>query len=434
MSAAPAGLTSRVYVTGTGVISCAGQNSDALWESAHSGKSGIVNGIGPVDFKSLDLSILDSFPNLAESLRADLSADSEQNSALVFSLLAIAHAMNAAGWKKLESEDGLIFATTTGQIPIWDKALIAYLKKEIKREEFDRVFAHQPLGTLLDSISDRLDFSGRSFITSTACTAATQALALGAEWISQRRVKRCLVVGTEVLCTLTLEGFKSLQLLSQQSAKPFDAERKGINLSEGSAALCLEGESAGDNQKTDLQQRALARISGLGLTTDSYHMTAPEPNGRGCRDAILLALNLSGLQPNDISWIHAHGTGSPHNDSAEGSAIFSVFGEDGPLVTSTKGIHGHSLGASGAVESVLCIEALKRNEILATYGLVNPDTAIKVKVARTNQLKELRHILKLTLGFGGANAAIIFSAPDSIQINSANVSVAPPAHDKLVQL
>ena len=420
MNSGPLKLTDRIFVTGTGVISCAGHSINELWKNAQNGTSGIVNGIGRIDINSLNL----------ESLHLSASS-AAQNIALTFSLLAISQAMKDAGWLQLGPDDGLIFATTTGQIPMWDKALVSYLKNEIKRDEFDRIFAHQPLGTLLDSISDRLNFSGRSFITSTACTAATQALALGAEWISQKRVRRCLVVGTEVLCTLTLEGFKSLQLLSQQSAKPFDVDRKGINLSEGAAALCLEGDGQDDpfNSLADVRRRAKAQISGLGLTTDSYHMTAPEPNGRGCRDAILQALTLSGLQPKDISWIHAHGTGSPHNDSAEGAAIFAVFGEDGPPVTSTKGIHGHSLGASGALESVLCVEALIRNEILATNGLVNPDPTIRVNVTRSNEAKDLTHILKLTLGFGGANAAIILSrpnAPHTLQsMNVADPSVFP---------
>jgi len=388
MSASSSPLTARVYVTGTGVISCAGQSVQSLWESARAGHSGIVEGIGRIPLATLK------------------SADeSSENAALTFSMLAIAQAMTSAGWEKLDGDDGLIFATTTGQIPIWDKALIAYLREEIKRDEFDRVFAHQPLGALMDAIADRLSFSGRSFITSTACTAATQALALGSQWIAQGRVKRCLVVGTEVLCTLTVEGFRSLQLLSPHSAKPFDVDRKGINLSEGSAALCLEGSNASD--------RALVCISGVGLSSDSFHMTAPQPQGEGCREAIQQALSCAGLQAQDISWIHAHGTGSPHNDSSEGAAIEAVFGTVGPPVSSTKGIHGHSLGASGALETVLCIEAMKRGEILATYGLSNPDPTIRLNVARENKPLKLQHILKLTLGFGGANAALVLSSPQA---------------------
>jgi 3-oxoacyl-(acyl-carrier-protein) synthase len=183
-------------------------------------------------------------------------------------------------------------------------------------------------------------------------------------------------------------------------------DRKGINLAEGAAALCLEsGEAA--------KYHALARIAGVGMATDSFHMTAPEPEGRGCKEAIAVALNSSGLTLKDISWIHAHGTGSLHNDLAEGAALCNLFKEAMPPVTSTKSIHGHSLGASGAIETVLCLEALIRQQIIKTAGLEKPDPAIPIHHTSANGPAYLKHILKLTLGFGGTNAALILSRPDA---------------------
>jgi len=379
-----------VYITGTGVVSCAGNSPETLWESAFAGLSGIREGVGRVPLSSLP------------SLPFAFDKESELSSGLRFSLEAARQAFQTAGWDCLRPDDGLILATTTGQIPLWEKALVAFLHKDVSEEKFRVVFADQPIGVLLDAISDELKFAGRSFLVSSACASATQAIGLGADWILSGRVKRCLVLGVEVLSQLTLEGFKSLQLLSPNPARPFDRERKGINLSEGAGALCLEASP---------ERAPLARIAGFGMGTDGHHMTAPDPEGAGCQRAIREALKAAGLEPHEISWVHAHGTGSTHNDLAEGAAIAKCFSTAGgpPPVTSTKNIHGHSLGACGALEAVLCVEAIRRQMILKTAGLENPDPRIPVRHPHESGAAAVRHVLKTTLGFGGANAALILS-------------------------
>lgn len=381
-------LGQGVYITGTGVVSCAGNSPEALWESAVAGRSGIIEGVGRVPLSELP------------PYHLAVDQDSELSSGLRFSLEAARQAFQMAGWEALRPDDGLILATTTGQIPLWEKTLVAFLHKDVPEDKFRVVFANQPIGVLLDAISDELKFAGRDFLVSSACAAATQAIGLGADWISSGRVKRCLVIGVEVLSQLTLEGFKSLQLISPVAARPFDRHRKGINLSEGAGALCLEAAPS---------RTALARVSGFGMGTDGHHMTAPEPEGAGCQKAIREALKTARLTPQEVSWVHAHGTGSIHNDLAEGAAVARCFAGALPPVTSTKNIHGHSLGASGAIEAVLCVEALRRQMILKTAGLSDPDPLIPVRHSERNAASVVRHVLKTTLGFGGANAALILS-------------------------
>jgi 3-oxoacyl-[acyl-carrier-protein] synthase-1 len=325
--------------------------------------------------------------------------------ALAFSIKAAREAIEQAGWTQLTDRDGFIFATTTGQIPIWDQALVDFLHNRIEREAFELAFVHQPLGVLLDEVALTLGHTGPSLLVTSACAASTQAIGLASLWISQKKVDRCLVIGAEVLCTLTTEGFKSLQLLSAVPAKPFDINRSGINLSEGAAALCLEGESARANWR--------AVIRGFGMSSDGHHMTGPHPEGRGVVQAVQTALQTAALLPSDISWVHAHGTGSPQNDSAEGAALAQVFGETMPWVSSTKWLHGHSLGASGILETVLCIEALDHQTVLRTAGLETADTKIQIKHPTKNFKTPLRHILKTTLGFGGVNAALVISQPEA---------------------
>ena len=148
------------------------------------------------------------------------------------------------------------------------------------------------------------------------------------------------------------------------------------------------------------------------MSSDSYHMTAPHPQGLGSLRAMQGALEMANLNPSDISWVHAHGTGSKHNDAAESKAIEQLVGENMPWVSSTKWVHGHALGASGAIEAILCIQALNEATILRSGGLINPDAEIKLKHPPHHIQAgkgELEHILKNTLGFGGVNASLVIS-------------------------
>lgn len=374
-----------VWVSGLGVISCVGDSSAALWSAIVEDQSGIQNGIGPV--KTTDSQISGGKYSRARS----------------FAFKAARQALDLAQIENLVSSDGLILASTTGKIDCWDKELIEFLQNRITSADFAREFAGQSLGQMLDDLRIAIGHNGPSAMVASACGAATQAIALGAMWIRQGRVKRCLVGGSEALCDLTVEGFKSLKLLSDQPAQPFDRDRAGINLSEGAGFLVLESER---------NSRSIAKVSGYGLRTDGFHMTGPHPEGRGAQAAMRLALLRAGLEPGEISWVHAHGTGSDQNDLAECAALQKVFSANMPPVTSTKRIHGHALGASGVIESVICIEALRRQMIVKTGGLENPDSRISIHHSRETRPLKLTHIMKNTLGFGGINASLIFSQPD----------------------
>ncbi|MGZ3721722.1 MAG: beta-ketoacyl synthase N-terminal-like domain-containing protein, partial [Bdellovibrionales bacterium] len=221
--------------------------------------------------------------------------------------------------------------------------------------------------------------------------------------IREGKVKRCLVAGAEVLCDLTVEGFRSLQLLSNAPATPFDKDRGGINLSEGAAFICLEAVS----------ERPLAELSGFGFSTDGFHMTGPHPEGDGSFRAMNSALEKASVLPSEVTWAHAHGTGSLQNDLSEGLAMARLFGAQTPWVSSTKWTHGHALAASGALECALDVRAIQEGTILHTRGLKNPDPKIPVKHLTEDLRTPIRHILKNTLGFGGANAAIVISHPQA---------------------
>lgn len=387
-----------VWVTGLSSISCVGSSVQHLWQVATENQTAIVEGLGYISESTLE--------NLR---RQSAQKDLPNSRSAQLALLGAELAMEQAGWETLRPDDGLILATTTGQIPVWDQALKSYLKGDLNKERFLTAFQHQPLGALLKAVSQQLQFHGSQMVLTSACSASTHALMMAAMWIRQGRVKRCLVGGVEVLCDLTIEGFRSLQLLAPQPCLPFDLNRKGINLAEASAFFCLEASPAGTPQ---------AAITGFGMNCDGHHMTAPHPEGKGSFQAMQTALLSAGLEPQHIDWVHAHGTGSEHNDLAEGLALRTLFGEHDPgrpWVSSTKWVHGHTLGASGILEAGLCVHALQQGQILHTAGLSEPDPAIRVKHPQHCLKTPLRHVLKNTLGFGGTNAALVLSHPREVQ-------------------
>lgn len=387
-----------ISVTGYGAITCAGKTANELWQSCLDEKTHIQNGLGAITNQDFDAPLYQAF---LESDKFDFIT--KRSRAMKMSLTAIDEAMAHAGWTELRPDDGIILATTTGQIELWDQILVDYLTQKIEFSEFTKSFRYQPIGYLLENLCQSLDFNGQRLLIASACTAATQAIGLAYLWLKEKRVKRCLVGGVEVLCPLTVEGFRSLKLLSDQTSTPFDLNRKGINLSEGSAFLCLESEPQ--------KNQALANISGFGISTDAYHMTGPQPEGVGSLRAMQSALHNAKLSSNDISWIHAHGTGSELNDLSEGRAVIQCFGQEMPFVTSTKWIHGHALGASGVLESILCIKALQEQRILKSFGHCVQDPKIPLRLTDRTQSLKVKNVLKNTLGFGGMNASIIMSQP-----------------------
>lgn len=374
----------QVWITGLGTVSCLGPSVKDLWTAVTTDHTGIKDGLGRIDDGVL--------------------TGNTDNRALSFALHSAREALKAAGWKSMNSDDGLIVATTTGFFLQWDRAFKDFIAKNISLQKFRHDFMNQPLMQVNVELARAVNHHGPSTLVTSACSASTQALGLGAMWIRQGRVKRCLIVGVEVLCDLTMEGFRSLQLLSVVPSTPFDINRRGINLSEGAASLCLEGETSG-----------LARLRGFGFSTDAFHMTGPHPEGDGSYRAMRQALQTSGIDASEITWVHAHGTGSQQNDLSEGLAIKRLCGDHQPYVSSSKWTHGHSLGASGALESVIVIKSFEERKILRTRGLSEPDPRIPVRHPQKDESIVTKHVLKNTLGFGGSNASVIFSHPRAVE-------------------
>ncbi len=376
-----------IWIAGAGVVSSFGLGKEKLFQALYQRRIGLnEQGLGYVGDGDRHL--------IAQELKS-------KSWPLQMSLWAAREAIHEAGWTHFSPRDGIIFATTTGQIIVWEKEL-AYL---FQHQSESPPFKHHPLGTVLDefcvSAPEYLgfpqEFTGPRTLIASACAASTQALALASLWIETGKVDRCLVGGAEVLCDLTVEGFRSLKLLSAQPCRPFDQQRAGINLSEGAAFLCLQKDKGS----------AKAKLLGYGLSSDAYHMTSPHPEGQGAYRAMASALAKAKISEEQIGWVHTHGTGSINNDLAEGAALKYLLKNHRPFISSTKGSHGHTLGISGVFESVISYQGLCEQTQIATMGLQDLDPQINLSIAKEHAHQPVDIILKNTLGFGGVNASLV---------------------------
>ncbi len=383
----------RVVVSGTGTLSPFGEGSDQLLRAALAETTAVRDGLG----------------RIPEEVLARHHNSKNEGMELALCRPALEEALRDASWGSLGPRDGFILATTVGQPSLWQRQLMDCLKKgeAVKADELAAVLRKQPLGTLLEDLCEIMDFQGPRLLVTSACAAGTQALALAALWIEEGRVDRCLVGGIEFLCDLTVEGFRSLQLLSPEACRPFDLNRSGINLSETASFICLE------SAKNVPQSRHQAYVLGCGFSTDAYHSASPEPSGSGIERSMRMAMEMADLSPLDIDWIHAHGTASIANDLSEGNAVSRIFSADPEHspISSTKWLHGHALGASGVLESILCVHALREGWRLRSFGLSEKDPAISYPILRKNERTRPRFLLKNTLGFGGNNASLVLGAP-----------------------
>lgn len=244
-------------------------------------------------------------------------------------------------------------------------------------------------GRILTLVRNRFPIKGLSLNFSTACSSAALAIGEAVCALKSGQLKAVIAGGVDLLNLTTILGFDALQVLSHHVCRPFHQDREGMNLAEGGALVLLEA------KPRDIPPIAL--VSGYGAATDHYHLTHPEPDGKGMEQSMARALSSGGFHPTDIGYINAHGTGTIPNDAAESSAIARLFPEDTPF-NSTKGTHGHALGAAGAIEAALVIAMLA--------GYLSPKVILDSLAVSP---KPIDHCLSNSFGFGGNNVSLIFS-------------------------
>jgi 3-oxoacyl-[acyl-carrier-protein] synthase II len=267
--------------------------------------------------------------------------------------------------------------------------------------------ASYPAARVAHAVGEHLGVRGPRCAISAACASSAMAIALAANMLLDGAASMMLAGGSDALCPFTLSGFNSLQALDPDPCRPFDRNRKGLNLGEGAAVLVLETLERAEARNANV----LAVLRGWAMTNDAFHSTAPETQGKGLADCMRLAMEMAEVSGDDIGYVNAHGTGTPLNDVAETNAYDSVFRErKRPVpVSSTKSYFGHCLGAAGALEAIIAIIAVRCGALLPTLRLTEPIENPIVDWLRGKVLcQEVRLAMSVSAGFGGSNAALIF--------------------------
>ena len=242
--------------------------------------------------------------------------------------------------------------------------------------------------------------TGPAVVVSSACSSSAKVFSSARRMMAAGLIDAAVVGGVDSLCLTTLYGFNSLGLISEQACRPFDAHRNGISIGEAAAFALLE--RAPDHLDADA-----VLLLGIGESSDSYHMSSPHPEGLGARMAMQDALKMTGLKSSEIDYINLHGTATQSNDAAEGKAVQCIFGSGTPC-SSTKGATGHTLGAAGGVEAVICALVLQHGFLPAGLNTRQLDPTLDLDYVLDNREQPVTRVLSNSFGFGGTNCSLIF--------------------------
>jgi len=364
-------IKNRVYITSTSSVSCAGENNQKLFHNILEGFTGIKQDA-------------DYFFNAKPAIGKLKSEDTFYNELTL-------QCQNILDHSRLEdySDTLLIIGSSVGGMKTTEEVFLLANNYKNINPNMHHIQAIANKLTEVFTFYDNLSFS-------TACTSSSNAIGYAYEVLSKGLYENVLVVGADSLSRTTVGGFLALGVLSSNPCKPFDIERDGMNVSEAIACLLLE---------TDAKEGCV-EVCGVGYSSDAYHMTHPHPEGLGAIDAMSSALKEANLNPEDIQYINAHGTGTQVNDSTEGTAIATLFPSK-PLVSSTKSITGHTLGASGALEAVISCMVINEQ-------IIPPNTFLKdaehkeLNLAFTQNTKDIHYVMSNSFAFGGNNCSLVF--------------------------
>ncbi len=248
-------------------------------------------------------------------------------------------------------------------------------------------------------VRDYFGLEGPAVVVSTACSSSAKVFASAARLLAAGVVDAAVVGGVDSLCLTTLYGFNSLELLSPEPCQPFDVDRNGLSIGEAAAFVLLERPAEGLDADAVL-------LLGAGESSDAYHMSAPHPDGLGAQMAMAAALRSAAMQAADIDYINLHGTATPSNDAAEGKAVVALFGDRKPC-SSVKGATGHTLGAAGGLEAVICALALRHGFLPGGNNTRHLDPAIPIQYLTANSGTAPRRVLSNSFGFGGTNCSLV---------------------------
>ncbi|HQB13882.1 MAG TPA: beta-ketoacyl-ACP synthase II [Syntrophales bacterium] len=407
----------RVLITGLGAVSPVGNSVREAWKSVCEGRSGV----GPItrfDCSTFDTKIageLKGFDPLAHVNKKELR---RYDDFIVYALAAADMAMEdaALGTRGAAPDEraGVIIGSAIGGLATIEKEKENVLRagpRRISPFSIPAVLANLAAG----HVSIRYGLKGPINCPVTACASGTYAIGDAFRMIAWNHADVMVAGGVEAaVCSLAIGGFNAMRALStrndqpEKASRPFDLERDGFILSEGCGLLILEEY----HHALKRGARIYAEVAGYGVTSDAFHMAAPPPGHEGAVRCMTVALDDAAMKPSDIDYINTHGTSTPLNDIYEAEAINTIFGThtERLLVSSTKSMTGHMLGAAGGMEAIFAVKAIVEGIVPPTINLDNPDPAAGALdfVPHAARKADIRTAMSNTFGFGGANAVLIF--------------------------
>jgi 3-oxoacyl-(acyl-carrier-protein) synthase len=393
-----------VYVAGVGIVSAIGNNTQECVQSLETGKAGI----GPIT--SLDTVHRQVLPVAAVKMDNQLLSDltslpvTSSRTALL-GMLAAREAWQNAGLNDTPGlRTGLVSANSVGGMDKTESFFSFFLENN-SGGRLQNVVNHE-CGAVTELVADALGIKDMVTTISTACSSSANSIFYAARLIRHNLLDVAIAGGADALAKFTLNGFNTLQILDKEWCMPFDENRRGLNLGEGAGYVVLVSARVAKR----IPEKLYCRLSGYCNANDAHHQTASSPDGTGSYLAMKGALTFGGLQPQDISYINLHGTGTYNNDISEGTAIHRLFGPTYPKMSSTKSFTGHTLGASGGIEAVFSALSVKHNYVYPNLRLHTPMKALPfVPETRFRNDLPIDHVLSNSFGFGGNCSSLIFS-------------------------
>jgi len=391
----------RVFVTGAGLITAAGNDTGENLASLVA----LRTGIGRLSlFESVHAGIPVAEVKLSNEMLAGMAgADRKEgihSRNALLALIAAQQAVTGAGYRDLSGRrSGIVFATTAGGMDLNER----YYQSLLREDTFKDFIPVFDSADCTEKIARRFGIRYSVTTISTACSSSANAIMYAARMIRNRRADRMLAGGTDALTKFTLNGFFALEIVSPSGCMPFDQYRNGLTIGEGAAALMLESEETAD------PERIICEITGYANANEAYHPTASSAEGTGAAMAMRRALEIARLKPDEIGYINAHGTGTEINDLSEGRAIERVFQDTIPPVSSTKAFTGHTLGAAGAVEAVFSVLSIRDQILLPGINCPHPMPELSFRQPAVVQKAVVNHVVSNSFGFGGNNTTLVFS-------------------------
>lgn len=395
-------MSLNVWVAGIGMISAIGNSVAESIESLEAGKTGIGT--------NTQLKTIHPFPvGQVNKTNAELAADGGFSPGIsrtaLLSYLAAKEAIDDAGIEyRGKFRTGFISANSVGGM---DKSEIFYndFLIDSKRGDLNNIVNHE-CGRITEVVADKLGIKDYLSTISTACSSSANSIFFAARMIKNNLLDIAIAGGTDALTKFTLNGFNTLMILDHEPCRPFDENRKGLNLGEGAGYLILVSDKVAEK----IQRKIYCRLSGYHNANDAYHQTASSPEGQGSFLAMTGALKKSELRPSEIDYINLHGTGTNNNDVSEGTAIKRIFDPHYPKMSSTKAFTGHTLGASGGLEAVLSVLSIENGMVYPNLRLETPmkEFAFFPETKFSKNLP-IKNVLSNSFGFGGNCTSLIFS-------------------------